>query len=137
MEEYKDLALTLDAFIGLLDEPEFSELEAGIVLQAYLPESMTALQRLCAWAADRRRRGGARVKVRIVKGANLAAERVEAAVRGWPLAPYGAKAGTDANHKAMLDYALRPEHTDAVAVGIAGHNPSTWPGPTCWPRHAA
>ena len=122
MEEYKDLALTLDAFIGLLDEPEFLELEAGIVLQAYLPESMTALQRLCAWATDRRRRGGARVKVRIVKGANLAAERVEAAVRGWPLAPYGAKAGTDANHKAMLDYALRPEHTDAVAVGIAGHN---------------
>ena len=122
MEEYKDLALTLDAFTGLLDEPEFLRLEAGIVLQAYLPESMTALQRLCAWAMDRRRRGGARIKVRIVKGANLAAERVEAALRGWPLAPYGAKAGTDANHKAMLDYALRPEHADALSVGIAGHN---------------
>ena len=122
MEEYKDLALTLDAFTGLLDEREFLELEAGIVLQAYLPESMTAMQRLCAWATARRRRGGARVKVRIVKGANLAAERVEAAVRGWPLAPYGAKAGTDANHKAMLDYALWPEHAEAVSVGIAGHN---------------
>ena len=60
--------------------------------------------------------------MRIVKGANLAAERVEAAVHEWPLAPYRAKAGTDANHKAMLDYALRPEHTDAVAIGIAGHN---------------
>jgi RHH-type transcriptional regulator, proline utilization regulon repressor / proline dehydrogenase / delta 1-pyrroline-5-carboxylate dehydrogenase len=122
MEEYKDLALTLDAFTSLLDERELLGLEAGIVLQAYLPESMTALQRLCAWAAARRRHGGAGIKVRIVKGANLAAERVEAAVRGWPLAPYGAKAGTDANHKAMLDYALRPEHTEAVSVGVAGHN---------------
>jgi RHH-type proline utilization regulon transcriptional repressor/proline dehydrogenase/delta 1-pyrroline-5-carboxylate dehydrogenase len=122
MEEYKDLDLTLDAFTELLDEDAFGELEAGVVLQAYLPESLGALRRLCAWAMDRRRRGGAVVKVRIVKGANLAAERVDAAVHGWGLAPYATKADTDANHKAMIEYALRPEHGGALAVGIAGHN---------------
>jgi RHH-type proline utilization regulon transcriptional repressor/proline dehydrogenase/delta 1-pyrroline-5-carboxylate dehydrogenase len=122
MEEYKDLDLTLDTFIGLLDEEAFHGLEAGIVLQAYLPESLGALERLCGWAVDRRRRGGAVVKVRIVKGANLAAERVDAALHGWGLAPYATKAATDANHKAMVEYALRPEHAGALSVGIAGHN---------------
>src|SRR3954454_22015257 len=37
MEEYKDLRLTIDAFTQLLDEPRLRSLEAGIVLQAYLP----------------------------------------------------------------------------------------------------
>ena len=122
MEEYKDLDLTLDAFTQLLDEPALLGLEAGIVLQAYLPESLPALRRLCAWAIERRGRGGARVKVRIVKGANLAAEHVDAAVHGWALAPYATKAETDANHKAMVEYALRPEHAGALAIGVAGHN---------------
>ncbi len=122
MEEYKDLSLTVDTFAQLLDEPEFLELEVGVVLQAYIPDSLDALVRLSAWALQRRRRGGAPVKVRIVKGANLAAERVDAAVHGWPLAPFGTKAGTDANHKAMLEFALRPEHEGALAVGVAGHN---------------
>ena len=133
MEEYRDLALTLDAFMGLLDEPAFGGLEAGIALQAYLPDSMAALERLTVWAVQRRRRGGARVRVRIVKGANLAAERVDAVVHGWPLAPYATKAETDANHKAMIEYALRPEHTDALAVGVAATTSSTWPGLICWP----
>jgi RHH-type proline utilization regulon transcriptional repressor/proline dehydrogenase/delta 1-pyrroline-5-carboxylate dehydrogenase len=122
MEEYRDLALTLDAFTGLLEEPALLGLSAGIALQAYLPDSMAALQRLTQWALERRRRGGAGVRVRIVKGANLAAEQVDAAVHGWPLAPYGTKAETDANHKAMVDYALHPEHARALAVGVAGHN---------------
>ena len=61
MEEYKDLSLTLDAFTQLLDEPEFLELEAGVVLQAYIPDSLDALVRLSAWAlraAPTRRRPG-------------------------------------------------------------------------------
>jgi RHH-type proline utilization regulon transcriptional repressor/proline dehydrogenase/delta 1-pyrroline-5-carboxylate dehydrogenase len=122
MEEYRDLELTLDAFTGVLDEPGFDDLCAGVALQAYLPDSMAALRRLTDWALDRRHRGGSPARVRIVKGANLAAERVDAALHGWALAPYGTKEETDANHKAMIDYALSPEHADALAVGIAGHN---------------
>ena len=56
MEEYRDLALTVAAFRAVLDEPEFRALDAGIVLQAYLPDSHAALDELCDWAA--RRAGG-------------------------------------------------------------------------------
>lgn len=122
MEEYRDLQLTLDAFIAILDEPAFHDLHAGVALQAYLPDSLAALRRLTEWAIDRRRRGSAPVRVRIVKGANLGAERVDAALHCWALAPYGSKAETDANHKEMIDYALSPDHAEALSVGVAGHN---------------
>ena len=46
MEEYHDLHLTIRLFKELLSEPEFKELEAGIVLQAYLPDTFAALQEL-------------------------------------------------------------------------------------------
>src|SRR5699024_893036 len=49
-------------------------------------------------------------------------ERVDAEVHGWPLATWGSKAETDASYKAVLDHALRPEHTRHVRVGVAGHN---------------
>jgi RHH-type proline utilization regulon transcriptional repressor/proline dehydrogenase/delta 1-pyrroline-5-carboxylate dehydrogenase len=42
MEEYRDLSLTFHAFTELLDERELLGLEAGIVLQAYLPDSLSA-----------------------------------------------------------------------------------------------
>ena len=46
MEAYRDLELTLQAFMTVLSEPEFHDLSAGIVLQAYLPDSHDAHQRL-------------------------------------------------------------------------------------------
>jgi len=42
MEEYRDLHLTCDAFRQVLMEDEFLKLRAGIVLQAYLPDSHEA-----------------------------------------------------------------------------------------------
>lgn len=122
MEEYRDLDLTMAVFTGVLSKPEFLRLEAGIVLQTYLPDALDALQRLTEWATERRVAGGAPIKVRVVKGANLAMERVDAAIHGWPLATYGSKQATDANYKRVLDWALTPERTDAVKIGVAGHN---------------
>src|SRR5882672_3971848 len=87
-EEYRDRDLTVTAFSEVLDEPEFLSLSAGVVLQAYLPDSHRVQRALTAWALARRARGGAPIKLRIVKGANLAMERIEAAVHGWPQAPY-------------------------------------------------
>src|SRR5699024_496250 len=49
-------------------------------------------------------------------------ERVDAEVHGWPLATWGSKAETDASYKAVLDHALRPEHTRHVRLGGAGRN---------------
>ena len=122
MEEYHDLDLTLAVFTRLLGRPELAQFEAGIVLQAYLPDALPALERLTAWARDRVAAGGAGIKVRIVKGANLAMERVDAAVHGWPLATWATKAESDAHYKRMLISALDPARTDAVRIGVAGHN---------------
>ncbi len=122
MEEYRDLPLTLAALQHVLDEPEFSNVDAGVVLQAYLPDSHGACERLCEWATARRARGGGRLKIRIVKGANLAMERVEAELHGWPQAPYATKAEVDASFKRLVTSALDVRWASAITVGLASHN---------------
>lgn len=122
MEEYRDLDLTIAVFTRILDDARLRDLEAGIVLQAYLPDALPALERLTAWAQRRVAGGGARIKVRLVKGANLAMERVDAVMHGWSLATYDAKVDSDANYVRCLQWALRPENTAAVRIGVAGHN---------------
>lgn len=122
MEEYKDLDLTIEVFTKILDQPHLKDLEAGIVLQAYLPDTLAAMQRLQAWAAKRVEAGGSGVKVRLVKGANLSMEIVEAVMHGWPLTTWDTKQAADTNYKRVLDYALRPEHVKNIRLGIAGHN---------------
>ncbi|MBK0330179.1 bifunctional proline dehydrogenase/L-glutamate gamma-semialdehyde dehydrogenase [Brachybacterium sp. MASK1Z-5] len=122
MEEYRDLELTLDVFEKLLDRPELMQLRAGIVLQAYLPDSFAAMQRLRAFAKDRVARGGAPIKVRVVKGANLALETVDASLHGLDQAPFHTKEESDAQYKRILLDSLEPEHLGAVHLGIAGHN---------------
>ncbi|OUM44635.1 bifunctional proline dehydrogenase/L-glutamate gamma-semialdehyde dehydrogenase [Arthrobacter sedimenti] len=122
MEEYKDLDLTIEVFTQLLDRPEFRQLEAGIVLQAYLPDAMEAMIRLQEWATIRRAAGGAPIKVRLVKGANLPMEQVDASLHDWPLATWGSKQDSDTNYKRVINYALTPERIDAVRIGVAGHN---------------
>jgi RHH-type proline utilization regulon transcriptional repressor/proline dehydrogenase/delta 1-pyrroline-5-carboxylate dehydrogenase len=122
MEEYRDLALTTAVFTEILSREEFRDLEAGIVLQAYLPDALGALDGLTEFAMKRVADGGARIKVRIVKGANLAMEHVEATLHDWPQAPYTSKPDVDANYVRMLDHALRPERAQAVRIGAASHN---------------
>ncbi len=122
MEEYRDLHLTVVAFRTALDQPEFRSLPAGIALQAYLPDSYAVLDELCEWAAARRADGGAPARVRIVKGANLAMEQVEAELMGWPQAPYDTKAEVDADYKRMLDRALAVAARGDLHIGVASHN---------------
>ena len=57
-----------------------------------------------------------------MKGANLAMEHVDAAIHGWPLATYDTKQDSDTNYKRVLHWAMTPERTDAVQLGVAGHN---------------
>src|ERR1019366_1041535 len=83
MQEYRDLRLTLAAFRQTLEEEEFRHFHAGIVLQAYLPDAHREQKDLTEWAVERVGAGGAPIKIRIVKGANLAMEKVDAALHGW------------------------------------------------------
>jgi RHH-type transcriptional regulator, proline utilization regulon repressor / proline dehydrogenase / delta 1-pyrroline-5-carboxylate dehydrogenase len=122
MESYRDLPLTVAAFQRVLDETEFFQLGAGIVLQAYLPDSDGWQVRVFEWAKERVSRGGRPIRIRIVKGANLAFESVESALRGWPSPIYASKAEVDANFKRLTLRACQPENAAAAEVGIASHN---------------
>lgn len=122
MEEYKDLDMTIAVFTRILDKPEFKNLEAGIVLQAYLPDALSAMIRLQDWAAGRRANGGAAIKVRVVKGANLPMEQVESSLHGWPLATWDTKQDSDTNYKRVINYSLHPDRIRNVRIGVAGHN---------------
>ena len=122
MEEYRDLEITYQSFCRTLDQAEFKDLSAGIVLQAYLPDSYAIQKQLIAWAKKRVAEGGSPVKLRIVKGANMEMEQVEAATYNWPLAPYDNKLDVDANYKRMVIFGMEPQNIRAVHLGIASHN---------------
>ncbi len=122
MEEYRDLAVTAEAFMRTLDRPGLEGVDAGIALQAYIPDSFLWQEKILGWAKGRVAKGGSPVTVRLVKGANMEAERVEASIAGWPQAPFMHKIDTDANYKRMLELALTPESVAAVRVGVAPHN---------------
>ena len=122
MEEFRDLRLTVDAFKLVLSEDEFKNLYAGLVLQAYLPESHEVFAELVDWSIDRNKQSGAVIKIRLVKGANLAMEKAEAELHGWVAAPYQSKSDVDASYSRLLDTALRPENAEMVRIGVASHN---------------
>ncbi|WP_084129620.1 bifunctional proline dehydrogenase/L-glutamate gamma-semialdehyde dehydrogenase [Demequina sp. NBRC 110055] len=122
MEEYRDLDLTLAVFRDLTAREELRGLPMGIVLQAYLPDSLAALEEIQRLARSRVKNGGAPLKVRIVKGANLSMERIEAEQHGWRLATWDSKVLSDAHYKRLLDRALDPDSLPSLRVGVAGHN---------------
>jgi RHH-type proline utilization regulon transcriptional repressor/proline dehydrogenase/delta 1-pyrroline-5-carboxylate dehydrogenase len=122
MEEYRDHELTVRVFAALLAEPELAQAGLGIAIQAYLPDSLDALDVITEHAIRRVESGGLPAKVRLVKGANLPMERVEAILHGWQQAPYETKAEVDANYVRLLDRALTPRRARALRVGVASHN---------------
>lgn len=122
MEEYRDLSITVEAFKRALSHPELMNYKAGIVLQAYLPDSHLWQQDLTEWARQRVAQGGSPIKIRLVKGANLEMEKTESSMRGWKLASYTDKIDTDSNYKIMAEYGLRSENAAAVHLGAASHN---------------
>lgn len=122
MEEYKDAHLTLDIFKSVLSLPQFKDYTAGIVIQAYLPDAWHLQSELLKFAKERVANGGAPLKMRLVKGANLQMESVVSSLRGWPNPVRSSKVEVDANYLHLLDRALEPENAAAVHVGVASHN---------------
>ena len=122
MEEYKDIELTIGSFKNVLDKEEFKNLEAGIVIQTYLPDAMMYIKELFVWAKNRVDAGGAPMKIRIVKGANQEMELTQASLRGWPSVTYDSKAKSDANFKIAMNFLIDPAVTPYIHTGIASHN---------------
>ena len=122
MEEYRDLSITVEVFKRTLEKPEFKNLYAGIVLQAYLPDSFFWQKELTKWAQKRVKNGGSPIKIRLVKGANMEMEKTEASQKHWEMVTYTDKSDTDANYKRMVKYALQKENAPFIHIGTASHN---------------
>lgn len=122
MEEYRDLELTFELLSRLVMEDEHLQVHAGVVLQAYLPDGAPMLERLVALSKRRLAAGGRRLRLRLVKGANLAMERVDASLHGFVQAPYSNKADVDANFKRMLVRAFEAARDGELEVGVGSHN---------------
>jgi len=122
MEEYRDLAITVEVFKQTLEKPQFKDFYAGIVLQAYLPDSFIWQKDLCEWSKQRVQSGGAPIKFRLVKGANMEMEETEASQKHWEMVTYTNKSDTDSNYKRMARYALQSENAPFMHIGTASHN---------------
>lgn len=122
MEEYKDTELTLDVFKTVLSMPQFKNLEAGIVVQAYLPDASNFQDELLEFAKKRVAEGGSPLKMRLVKGANLQMESIISSLKGWDNPVYDSKLEVDANYLRILDKGMLPENAKALHLGVASHN---------------
>ena len=122
MEEYRDLYLTADVLRETLDRPGLESTHAGIALQAYIPDSYLVMEQLIGWSTRRVDAGGSPLTIRLVKGANMEMERVDASVGGHCQAPFTSKLDTDANFKSMLTRLAAAAGEDSIRIGLASHN---------------
>lgn len=122
MESYKDSFLTLEVFKDTLTKEDFRTLHAGIVIQAYLPDSLHLLEDLVSWATARVKSGGVPIRIRLVKGANLQMETVMATLENTENPVYSSKAEVDANYKRLLTYMCQHNRMMYVHMGVASHN---------------
>ncbi len=122
MEEYKDTELTLDIFKTVLSLPQFKNYQAGIVVQAYLPDAWNFQTELLEFAKQRVAEGGSHLKMRLVKGANLQMESIISSLKGWENPVLHSKVEVDANYLHILDRALQPENAKVLHIGVASHN---------------
>ncbi|MBT6121103.1 bifunctional proline dehydrogenase/L-glutamate gamma-semialdehyde dehydrogenase, partial [bacterium] len=122
MEAYKDLHVTINTFKHTLDKEEFKKHTAGIVLQTYLPDTLPILEDLLEWAKKRVKNGGAPIKVRLVKGANLQMENVYSALDNLDSPIYDTKVEVDANFKRIITYAVHKDRMPYVHIGLGSHN---------------
>ena len=122
MEEYKDAHLTMKLFKEVLSLPQFKNYEAGIVVQAYLPDAWDFQTELLEFAKARVADGGAPIKMRIVKGCNLDMENIVSDLRGWPNPVRPDKTEVDANYLHIIERGLKPENARVLHIGMASHN---------------
>lgn len=121
MEAYHDLPVTEALLTRLLDEaPEDARL--GLAIQAYLPESLGLISRLSSKSGQRVARGGAPLRIRLVKGANLQMERVSSSLHRLPLPIFPTKAAVDAHFKRSLRLSVASATLGHVIVGLGSHN---------------
>lgn len=117
MEQYAYKDLTLEVFKELAEEAEFKSYpHFGIVVQAYLRDSLKDVQSLVNWAKNR----GAPVTVRLVKGAYWDYEVIHAQQHDWPIPVFTQKKESDANYELCSEVLLKGFPFIRLALG--SHN---------------
>ncbi len=129
MEQFAFKDLTLDIFQQVLMEAEFRDsADVGIVIQAYLPDAESDLQRLLKWSKKR----GTPVTVRLVKGAYWDYETVSAGLHGWPVPVFQEKWQSDANFEKLAR--LLMENYQLLRPALASHNLRSLANGIAWAR---
>ncbi len=98
MESFFHKDLTIKLFKSLMDEEEFkNHHNVGMVIQAYLKESLADIEGMIEWAKKR----SGRITIRLVKGAYWDYETIQAKQKGWAIPVYTNKKQTDANYERL------------------------------------
>jgi proline dehydrogenase len=119
MESFDTREATLELVLDLLARDEFARgPSAGLVLQAYLRDSQSELERILEWARTHERRPP--LVVRLVKGAYWDQEVALARQHGWTPPVFTNKVECDANFERLTRLLL--EARPLVRVAVGSHN---------------
>ena len=117
MEQYEYKTLTLQVFKELISESEFKNYpHFGIVIQAYLRESLNDLRELSEFI----KKHSTPINIRLVKGAYWDYEIIQASQHNWPCPVYLNKAESDINFEVCTDLILKSYPYLRLSVG--SHN---------------
>jgi proline dehydrogenase len=119
MESLDTREAILTLVLGVIGDAEYTDgPSVGLVLQAYLRDSPSELDRVLAFAKEHVLR--APPVVRLVKGAYWDHEVTEARQRGWNPPVFLEKSESDANFEALTRRLLEARPT--IRVAVASHN---------------
>jgi RHH-type proline utilization regulon transcriptional repressor/proline dehydrogenase/delta 1-pyrroline-5-carboxylate dehydrogenase len=116
MEHYALRDLTLALTQQLLDDPDMGFASVGIVIQAYLRDSESVVERLLDRLAAREQT----LTVRLVKGAYWDYEVAQARQRHWPVPVHERKPDTDRAFERLTQRLLSA--APLVTTAVASHN---------------
>ncbi|MCB0412263.1 MAG: proline dehydrogenase family protein, partial [Bdellovibrionales bacterium] len=117
MEQYEHKDLTLEVFKEILIEEEFKSYPFfGIVIQAYLRDSLQDCKNLVTFAKSR----GVPFTIRLVKGAYWDFEVIHAQQLGWPIPVFTQKRESDLNYELCAEELISAYPQLHLAIG--SHN---------------
>ena len=129
MEHYEFKDLTIEIFKQVLMVKEFRDFpDAGIVIQAYLPDAESDLRDLLKWTKKR----GTPIWIRLVKGAYWDYETVVAQANGWPIPVYQQKWQSDDNFERQTRFLM--ENYQWLRPALASHNLRSLAHGIAWAR---
>ncbi|MCB0358347.1 MAG: proline dehydrogenase family protein, partial [Bdellovibrionales bacterium] len=117
MEDSSLTSITIETFRRAVCDPALRDWEnCGIVIQAYLRRTESDIRDILGWVRER----GARIGMRLVKGAYWDSETALAEQHGWEPPVWQRKSETDWNYEHLSRLVL--QHSDLIRPAFASHN---------------